>query len=350
MPNPLLTSAAEVIPVQPTTRFFDPGESLGIMQRYGMSAANRAFAEDALKSANEIDRAANYDPINRRNDLERHGWNRTIQDREDKDYMEKKEFESTLGTFLVDMAKLDETADDFDERAAALMADPAAANHDAVKATYNLKVSQREQFMRERAARADKENTLEWRLATDAGIDPTSLYTDGKLDITKTADAIRTLQERESGAKSAKDQMEALKKSVSDDSQYLLDLPQEALTEMLPGRVRGLVEGASAQGLETPGTDGVLALLEGNPDIGKNAFIAQILDLGKRLEIPDGDDRDARLAAILNTRAELPEQLKPLVRDAERVWDVHQARRFSAKPPAKKPTAPTRNPTADRYF
>jgi hypothetical protein len=338
MANPLYTSAAEVIPVQPTTRFFDPGESLGIMQRYGMSAANRAFAEDALKSANEIDKAANYDPINRRNELDRHGWAREIKDREDQAHNEKKEFETTLGEFLTGVAAVSPEDPDFDNKMAGFLADPAAANHEAVKAIYNLKVGQREMSMRERQIKAEKENTLEWKLAAEAGVDPTTLYTDGKLDIGKTAEAIRTLQEQQAQAKAQKDRADTLRKSVSDDQQYLFDLPSATLTEELTGRIRGLVAGATEQDLKTPGVEGINKLLTDNPALGKNAFIAQVLDLGKRLELPEGDDREARLAAILNTRAELPEPLKPLVRDAERVWDAHHARRAGPPPKSAAPS------------
>lgn len=347
MANPLYSSAAEVMPVQPTTRFFDPGESLGIMQRYGMSSANRAFAEDALKSANEIDKAANFDPINRRNELEQHEWNRKIKDRQDQEYEEKKTFETTLGTFLVDMAKLDETADDFDEKAAALLADPAAANHDAVKAVYNLKVGQREQVLRERAVKAEKENTLEWKLATEAGVDPTSLYDeDGELDIGKTAEAIRALQDRKIQAEAGKEHLETLQKAVNPRNSYLLDATPERLEAAETGFKTGLIAAAKRQNLPVADTAAIDDALGKEPS--KAAFVAQILDLGNKQT--DGTPNSAdRVIKIINGEEKVDDATKKLVDAAEDVWDV----RFAKRQRAGKPTAattPNRHPTNDRYF
>lgn len=144
--NPLLTAASTLAPVQPTTGFFDPSMSLDIMQRYALTGSERAFAEDALKSSDMIDRLANYEPQQRQFELERQDKQRELWDRDDEEYVKKKEFESVRGEFLESLASIPFDDPEFDNKIAGLMADPEAANDDAVKALLNFKVGRREQM------------------------------------------------------------------------------------------------------------------------------------------------------------------------------------------------------------
>jgi len=351
MPNTLQSYASEVVPVQPTTRFFDPAPGLNIMQRYGMSGSSRAFAEDALKSANEIDKAANYDPIARRNNLEQHEWNRKIRDREDADYEEKKDFESTLGEFLTGIAAVDPMAADFDAKMAALLADPAAARHEAVKAIYNLKVSQREQNMQDRAKDLDYEK----RLADELGSRGFKVVVgeDGRLDRDKTFGGVRDDKLGEERTKAEKDRLAILTDAVGKEDGILFD-PATDVDAELGGRIKGLVDAGAAQKIEVPDAAGLTKILNDNPSISKEAFVAQVTDLGKRMQLPEGADRTAQIVAALNNKAELPPELKPVVASAERVWNAHFAKR-QRKPAAGSepvPTEPTPNrpPTNDKYF
>jgi hypothetical protein len=335
MPNPLYTSAAEVVPVQPATRFFDPGESLGIMQRYGMSAANRAFAEDALKSANEIDRAANFDPVDRRNRLEQHEWNREIKGRADVEYDRKKEQESAFGAFAKEVYALDFDNDPEAEKKLGTMAsDPLLADYEPARAILNHRFGELDLRRRERMQQADKENTLEWKLATEAGVDPTSLYNkDGKLDIGKTVEAIRALQDRETQAKAGRVRTDTLTDAVGKEDGVLF-LPETDIDAELTGRVKGLVDAGYDKKLVLHDVGGINKVLTDNPTIPKEAFVAQVTDLAKRLNIPDDEDRTVRLAAALNNKAELPPELKSVVTSAERVWNAHFAKQRRATKPA----------------
>jgi hypothetical protein len=348
MPSPLLSAAAEVgSPVEPATKFFDPSASLGIMQRYGMSGQSRAFAEDALKSANEIDQAANYDPINRRNDLERHTWAREAKDKSDLAYEEKKTFENTLGTYLVDFARLDENADDFDEKLAAMTADPRALDNEAVKAIYNLKVNQREQLSRQKLQTMEYEKRLGDEIIQLTGAKPEEVWQpDGNVN----RDNMPTLFTAKAIAKSQSEQAEKVRAETLDeigkDNAILLDQPYEDVSKSRSSRAKGTVDAATAQKIPLfKATDKEITdLLDANPDMPKEAFIAQVVDLGKVLSLPAGTDPNgtAGILASLTNRAELPPALKPLVKSLDDTWAAHRVMmRKSPSKMAADPDAPT---------
>jgi hypothetical protein len=353
MANPLTTSAAEVVPVNPPTRFFDPGESLGIMQRYGMSAANRAFAEDALKSANEIDEAANYDPVDRRNQLDEYERKKKVYDREDAQYQDKKAFENTLGTFLVDMASIKEDDEDFDVKTAKLLANPAAAEHEAVKAVYNLKVQNRANMQREKLQQQEYDRRFGDEIVQMTGAKPEDIYDEkGNLARDKVATIITGRNQAKLQGEAADKQRETLQDAIGKKDAYLLDRSREEVDKEFLGRTTGLVDAAKHQGIEVPDAKALGGIFEANPNISRAAFVAQTLDLGKRLPIKEGADKDDIIMAMLENKAELPAELKPLVDAAEDVWSAGFARRNTA-PSKKAPAEPQqkpKNPGVNRYF
>lgn len=338
MADPLLSYAAEVAPVRPTTRFFEPGDSLGIMQRYGMSAANRAFAEDALKSANEIDAAANYDPIHRRNTLEAHEWERQAKDKDDLKYQEKKEFEATLGTFLVDFAKLDTEDPEFDSKVAKMIADPRALDNEAVKAVYNLKIGQREQANRDNSQRLDYERRLADELSSISGRPATDFVDDkGFVNRTKAGAAFR-------GVTEAKAQKEQSEKDFARDAEVLgeadaplLQRPREENLKLRSQRTADLFNAAKAQGLSLlkGAAKEVDGILDSSPGITEEAFVAQVVNLGKVDSKTQYTDPTAQALAAFKGDLEVPPGTRQMIDAARGIWRANRAANRTRYTPPK---------------
>jgi hypothetical protein len=340
MANPLIASAAEVDSrVEPATKFFDPAASVGIMERYGMSGQSRAFAEDALKSANEIDKASNYDPQNRRNDLETHEWNRKVQGRADVEYGRKKEQEDAFGAFAKEIYGLNfDTDPEAENKLGAMASNPLLADYEPARAILNHRFGEVE--VRRKAA--DQDNDYEKRLADELGSNGFTVVRgdDGKIDRTKTFGQVR---EDKIGAAKAKDAEKVRGETLEEigkDNAILLDQSYEYVTQSRSSRAKGTVDAAAAQKVPLfKSTDkDITSLLDATPDMPKDAFIAQVVDLGKSIPIPEGADPMTAYLAALNNKAELPPALKPLVQSLEDTWAAHRV--MLRKAPPKKADAP----------
>lgn len=344
MANPLISSAAEVgSPVEPTTKFFDPSASLGIMQRYGMSGQSRAFAEDALKSANEIDQSVNYDPQNRRNDLERHNWNREAKDKADLDYEEKKTFETTLGTFLVDFAKLDENADDFDEKLALMIKDPRALDNDAVKSIYNLKVNQREQASRLKEVNNARNNAVleSW---AGAGFDPVDITDEtGAFNPGKAAQAKRKTDTATLQSKAAAQDREDRLKFYNGDKDVADATTEEQVEPLFKVRSKVFLEsGAPLAVSTTPPAEGQPSefdvLNAEAPGLTAEQYLARLMKFDISGDALSGltDPTERYLAIMSRGAAAKDPSLAPAAKAALGMWSAAHARGRLPKSPTKK--------------
>jgi hypothetical protein len=376
--NTLVSSAAEVdSQVEPATKFFDPSASLGIMQRYGMSGQSRAFAEDALKSANEIDQAVNYDPINRRNDLERHDWAREAKDKADLAYDEKKNFETTLGTFLVDFARLDENADDFDEKLTQFISDPRALNNEAVRSIYNLKVGQREQASRQKEVAGSRNNAVleSW---SQSGYDPADITNDaGMFDPTKAAKARQKESAEVMQSKAAEKGREERLVLYNGDRDVADATTVEQVEPIFKIRSKVFLESGAPLAISTtPTAEGQPSefdiLNNEAPGLTAEQYVARLI----KYDIPEadltglneterviklmskgGDTKDPSLAtaakaalgmwSAAHARGRLPKAPNKKVPDATTGATNDAATGAAAPPAASKPQA---NPRADKYL
>jgi hypothetical protein len=335
MADPLYSAAADVAPVKMPTQFFDPSEALGITQKYGMSYANRGFAEDALKSANEIDKAANYDPVNRRNDLERHNRAMVLADREDLAYAEKKEFEDTLGTFLIDMAKLKDDPNG-PEKAALMFQDPAAAENPSVKAMFNVLNNHWETERSVRNADDQFAQRMQAEIATNFGVDPTvMLNEDGKLDWGKVAKTAAEVNQAKLNAEAGKVNRDTERDVIGKDSPLVDIQYREQADQVIAERTKSLYDSAAAQNLPiNVSQEDMAKLLERAPDMSKSAFVAQVLDLGKTLNMPPNLTETERQLFLLKAQESLPTELKTMVAATEDLWGAAYIKARRPKAPA----------------
>ena len=342
MANPLITSASEVDSrVEPATKFFDPAASVGIMERYGMSGQSRAFAEDALKSANQIDAAVNYDPQNRRNDLETHEWNRKVQGRADVEYGRKKEQEDAFGAFAKEVYQLDFDNDpDAEKKLGAMASNPLLAGYEPARAILNHRFGEVE--VRRKAA--DQDNDYEKRLADELGSNGFTVVRgdDGKIDRTKTFGQVREDKLGVAKDKAEKEFRAEQTNVVGKERVHYLDMDYAQLDSEIKSGVTNLAKSATAQGIElkVANAEAAQTLLNSDPAMPKEAFVAQVLDLDKKIPDFSGLDRDMQYVALSKAVAELPASQKTLVGLAEGVWSAHHLKRF--KKPAD-PKAPTKN-------
>lgn len=194
--NPLAAAASTLVPVAPATSYFDTSVPLDIMHRYAMASGDLEVTRELVKAREEA-KAATFGDVERqafadRADMARESFTRekTLWDREDEKYAEKKEFEDVRGEFLESLASIPFDDPEFDDRVASLMTNPAAAEDDAVKALLNYKIVRRsklEDDAREEA-RFNAREAMQWGEALGSvGVTPEVLaaFTDpgtGALD------------------------------------------------------------------------------------------------------------------------------------------------------------------------
>jgi hypothetical protein len=326
--------------VQPRTSYFDPGPSLGVMERYGMSAQARSSAEENLKSrrdiavaADQIDQAENFNPQNRRNVLR-------VQDREDLAHEEKKEFENTLGTFLVDFAKLDESADDFDERVATLIADPRALNNDAVRSMYNLKVQQRGENIRMRES-DDNRNQAIIESWASAGFLPGEITDEtGRFDPSKAGLAKRSAFTGNANAKARQDQYKG-------DPDIANATTAEEVAPFLATRLSVFNESAKDQITLAPDSEEFKQLLLDAPNLTSDAFVARLINFDAGGVDLDGiTDKTERYIRLLGRGGSSTDPaLRPMAKAALGLFHAAHAagslpRRATPAPEVGEPTAP----------
>lgn len=290
MPD-LTTAAADFTDVRPRTSYLDPAQGLNIMQRYGASQVGRGFAEDALKSANEIDKASNYDPQNRRNDLESHEWQRTIKDRADEEYEQKKGFDKDRAQFLIDFARLDPEDPLYDEKAATFMADPRVQEDTAFKAMWNTRESQRGDLRRQQSQRETTHSTMAEEFALNYGGRPDDYKApDGTFDV-----------EKGYAAKSAHAQ--ALANQERNDADFKNDPALRdantlgALEPIRAVRTGTVMDAASKQGASLlvsqdkdpqTGLSTLDVLMAAAPGLTEDAFVASMFKLSDEDALPAG--------------------------------------------------------------
>lgn len=338
MPNSLLAAAAEYTPISPATNYLAP--SLNIMDRYSSASSGRAHAEDALKSANEIDKASNFDPQNRRDILEKHTWDRITKDREDEQYAQKKDFDSARGQFLTDLARIDEDDPEFDSKVAGMFADPAAAEDPAVKSILGLKVANRQNARAIEKQESAYNQRVVGEMATQFGVDPAEITSEnGVVDFRKVA-AIGAQ------ATSAKAEREASKAKREETLRFYggdLDVVDadsaEKLDPLITNRRTALESAAKAQGkkMSVEGTK-LDELIKSAPGLGKDAFAANALALsgvdGPSKDISSAPGFDINLWVLQNGDKTSP-TAKALVESAHSLWNAAHAKGRLATPVVK---------------
>lgn len=126
--DPLTQAAESMAPAQATTNFFGSAAGNNVLARYGQ-AAMEAPSADRLADAGSQLADSQFERVDRRRKMQT--W-----DREDEEYEEKKEFKVMRGDFLDNIAKIDATADNYEETMAELLTTlpPEALKDDAVLA------------------------------------------------------------------------------------------------------------------------------------------------------------------------------------------------------------------------
>jgi hypothetical protein len=317
---PLDTAASGFIPVRPSTNYLDPSLGLNIMQRYGMSSQDRAFAEGNLKSA--------YDTKRMSADM------RAI-DREDEAYLEKREFESSLGEFLVELSRVDETDPEFDTRLASLISDPRALENDAVMAVYKLKVGNRDRDRQASQAEQQYQERLKMDIVSQIGAErfPEVLGPDGKVDYMKVG-ALRfevgQTQLQSDAAKAAR--VERMKTFNNDV--VAVDLRSRAAgDELVKQRRDAFLKAAASQKvpLGLADTEGDLALtshLDGAAIMGKETFLAGLVKIVPADNIPAHiTDPGLQFAYALMNQAKLSAGTQQMLKAGEELWNAAAARR-----------------------
>lgn len=341
MPNALVPAAAEFTTVEPTTKFFDPKESMDLMQRYSLSSRARAFAEGALNSANEIDNAANFEPQDRRNRLERHEWERSIKDRDDEKYQQKKDFETTRAQFLVDMARVDDDDPEFDTKIAGFFADPAAAEDDAVKAIYNLKIQGREDKRRQVEQDRDYQKRLQGQLA-EGGYNVQDLLNEqGDVDINRLSGVAQKSNTAKLGREQADAERTRLKSIYGPDPLIDVVQSQEDMDPHIETRLKEFKKAAVTQKIPLAFGDSpedqarIGELLASAPQMEVDAFVGQLLKLEAPTGITEGMSSEERMTKLLNNTRGNNRPVDSVWKAAQSLWNVANRRGFLA---SKKPT------------
>lgn len=348
MADPLTYAAAQVAPgVRPATNFFEPSESLNIIDRYTLSMQARAFAEGALKSADEIDERANFNPQQRRNTLEKHEWDRTLKDREDLAYKEKKEFEAARGQFLIQIAGLNDEDEQFDTQLSEVLgADPRLADDDAVKQIINIKLQNRENRIQqgEYDRRFDKEAAA--RAAADgAPVDKLTDPATGKFDFAGYGKWKFEQEQSAAKGKAADAARDDARKTYGDDEPVISAGAAEDLEPVVTARKTGLTDAAKNQGIGLTGNlDDLVAKA---PTLGKNAFIASVLQLSGSSGAPKDEKEAADLLSLLAQDTSQANKYRTVMGAAGELWNA--ANRKGLLPSkGKRPSDPAQpNPVND---
>jgi hypothetical protein len=349
--NPLTSAASQVVPVQPTTSFFDTSASLGVMERYGMSAGARSAAEEGFKSMAGI--AATSHQLR-------------ALDREDLAYEEKRDFENTLGQFVIGLAQLDEDADDFDEKVAGMLADPRALDNETVRAIYNLKVQQRSEKTRLREVAAERNAAIleSWSRAGFAPADITDET--GMFDSTRAATAKR-MQSAVDGLRQQADEARKLWNSDFKDDPMVRDAPSRERAEQLlqtrSNRLKQTAQTANTTLYIQPGSQDWDELLKEAGDLSLHEFVASVVNYTPdEAQLGAVTDRTERILWILARGGETDPKLAPFAKALIGVHNAAVASRLlpsargdgqvtdqgSVGPPAA--AAPVEDPENDELF
>jgi hypothetical protein len=113
MATPFDQAAEQVAPARATTNFFAPGQE-SVLSRYANARGTLGSARELADSAGRLG-ASRWEVLGRKRQQETWG-------REDEEYNAKKSFEAKRGEFLTNLARIDETADDYEETMNELMA------------------------------------------------------------------------------------------------------------------------------------------------------------------------------------------------------------------------------------
>lgn len=337
MPNSLLPAAAEYTPISPATNYLAP--SLNIMDRYASASSGLAEAEDLLKSSNEIDKAINFDPQNRRDILEKHNWDRVTKDREDEQYAQKKNFDSARGQFLTDLARIDEDDPEFDSKVAGMFADPAAAEDPAVKSILGLKVANRQNARAIEKQESAYNQRVIGEMATQFGIDPTEITSEkGTVDYHKVAAVGARATTAKAEREAAKSKREEVLKFYDGDRDVVDADSAEKLDPLITNRRKALESAAVAQGKKMSVEGAKLdTLIQSAPGLGKDAFAANALVLSGADAPPKevANDPNALQLWVLQNGDKTSPTAKALVESAHSLWNAAHAKGRLAPPVVK---------------
>lgn len=310
MADPLLSSASQLAPsVEPKTSFFDQGLATNIMQRYALSSENRAFAEETVKSAAAIDDMRYRQAQQARQSV--------VWDREDEDYKTKKEYEDLRGQVLVDVAGLDENAEDFDVKVAGLLkSNPMLGEDTAVKSILASKENKRSQMLAQRERDATRMSAIAETVGQWGGKMEDILTPEGTIDYTKfAAIGAKRTQELTDLERSkiqytrgvdAEDRMDTDMGNLygKDDWQALKSLTPSGLDRAASDRAAAVLTAAEKQGVQLDPA-AIEAATKNVLTTSKDAFVASILPASGSSEPSDGflspsaaAERDKRKAVV----------------------------------------------------
>ena len=331
---PLDTAAAEIVPVTPRTNYFDPGFSRDVTFRYAQSAQNRAFAEDALKSADAIDQYGRYNPARRDYEIARMDREQnTIWDREDEEYNRKKEFEDVRGQYAIELAQLKPDDPALLEKVAALSADTLASEDPFIKSIVNIKLRERDDLQRDQQREAEYEKRFADDIGMTFGVDTASLLgEDGRVDRLKVAALVQGKRRDEVIADVTKEIREEEKIAYGDDLSVVDARDRGSLGRILDDRKKSFLAAAERQGapVDPAVLDNVVASAG---SLTKDMFATQIVKAAGE-SVPE----DATIGELLSASAAdkaKTQRIRALVNSAHGLWNA--AHKIQGLPEEKQP-------------